>query len=192
MTDTSNIDLLRGVNLYLIGMMGAGKSTLGKLMARRLGYRFFDTDILIEQVAQQSIPKIFATDGEDAFRALEKQVLSQLSPYTRLVVSTGGGLVLNPENWWHLRQGVVVWIDVPVAELQARLADDEHRPLLQRPDWQSHLASLLRDRTPHYAEADIHLSVIPGESPETSCDRLIVLLKARLLPPSTSAYATGQ
>lgn len=191
MSDSSAIDLLRGANLYLIGMMGAGKSTIGHMMATRLGYRFCDTDTVIEQAAQQTIPEIFAAAGEAEFRALESQVLSQLSPYTRLVIATGGGIVLDRENWWHLRQGVVVWIDVPVAELVRRLQGDASRPLLQRPDWPSHLASLLSDRHARYAQADIHLTVTPGETTEAICDRLVERLRDRILPPPSSVPADG-
>lgn len=190
MSDSSAIDLLRGANLYLVGMMGAGKSTIGQVMADRMGYRFFDTDTLIEQATHQSIPDIFATSGEAEFRAIEHQVLSQLSPYTRLVVSTGGGIVLDQQNWWHLRQGVIVWLDVPVEELVRRLQGDEHRPLLQRPDWQQHLANLLEERRPRYAEADIHLSVLPGETPAVIGDRLVARLKDRILPPPSASVPT--
>lgn len=172
-------------------MMGAGKSTIGQGMAERLGYRFVDTDTVIEQAAQQSIPDIFATAGEAQFRTLESQVLSQLSPYTRMVISTGGGIVIDHENWWHLRQGVVVWIDVPVEELVRRLQGDTHRPLLQRPDWPSHLANLLAKRRSRYAEADIHLSVLPGETPDVICDRLIDRLRDRILPPPSSLAPEG-
>lgn len=191
MTDSTALDLLRGGNLYLVGMMGAGKSTLGQAMAQRLGYRFFDTDTLIEQATHQTIPDIFATAGEAEFRVMESQVLSQLSPYTRLVIATGGGIVLNPENWWHLRQGIVVWVDVPVAELQRRLQGDVHRPLLQREDWRAHIADLWTVRRPRYAEADIHLTVVAGETVEDSCDRLITRLKARILPPPATPDPPG-
>jgi shikimate kinase len=187
MSDSSTLDLLRGVNLYLIGMMGAGKSTIGQVMAKKLGYRFFDTDTLIEQATHQTIPEIFATAGEAEFRAIESQVLSQLSPYTRLVISTGGGIVLNQQNWWHLRQGVVVWVDVPVAALVQRLQGDASRPLLQRSDWPQHLAQLLADRRSRYAEADIQLSVLAGEPNEAICDRLIRRLQDRILPPPSSS-----
>lgn len=189
MSDSSAIDLLRGANLYLVGMMGAGKSTIGKVMAERMGYRFCDTDTVIEQATQKTIPEIFASSGEAEFRAIEHQVLSQLSPYTRMVISTGGGIVLDQQNWWHLRQGVVVWLDVPVEELVRRLEGDANRPLLQRPDWQQHLANLLDSRRSRYAEADIHLSVLPGETTEVICDRLITRLKDRILPPPTSSVA---
>jgi shikimate kinase len=186
MSDSSAIDLLRGANLYLVGMMGVGKSTIGQAMAERLGYRFVDTDTIIEQAAQQSISDLFATAGEAEFRALESQVLSQLSPYTRTVIATGGGIVLNSQNWWHLHQGVVVWIDVPISELVQRLKDDTSRPLLQRPDWSQHLAQVLTERRSRYAEADIQLSVWPGEANAAVCDRLVARLRERILPPPSS------
>ncbi|MDB9528361.1 shikimate kinase [Oscillatoria sp. CS-180] len=181
--NTSTFDLLRGTNLYLVGMMGVGKSTLGTAMAERLGYRFFDTDTLIEQVAHHTIPEIFDTVGETEFRVIESQVLSQLSPYTRLVIATGGGIVLNQENWWHLRQGVIVWLDVPLPELERRLQGNQNRPLLQREDWRKHLSYLLESRRRRYAEADIHLTVVAGETVEESCDRLVKRLEDRILPP---------
>ena len=185
MSDSSTIDLLRGTNLYLVGMMGAGKSTIGQAMAHLLGYRFFDTDTVIEQATHQTISDLFESSGEAEFRVIESQVLSQLSPYTRLVIATGGGIVLNQENWWHLRQGVIVWLDVPVEELARRLQGDIRRPLLQRSDWPQYLANLLTERRSRYAEADIHLTILPGESIEQICDRLIIRLKARILPPSS-------
>ncbi|MEM9815417.1 MAG: shikimate kinase [Cyanobacteria bacterium P01_D01_bin.6] len=191
MSDSSAVDLLRGANLYLVGMMGAGKSTLGQAMAKKLGYRFCDTDTVIEQAAQQAISEIFAAAGEAEFRALESQVLSQLSPYTRMVIATGGGIVLEQENWWHLRQGVVVWIDVPFAELVRRLQGNAQRPLLQRPDWQSHLANLLRERQARYAQADIHLTVAPGETTDAVGDRLVERLRDRILPPPASMPTDG-
>ncbi|MGF1457405.1 MAG: shikimate kinase [Leptolyngbyaceae cyanobacterium] len=185
MPDPTDLDLLRGANLYLVGMMGVGKSTIGRLAAQRMGYRFVDTDTVIEQAAQQSIAEIFAAAGETAFRELESQILSQLSPYSRMVVATGGGIVLDQENWWHLRQGVVVWLDVSVAELVRRLQGDTRRPLLKRPDWQTHVANLLNERQQRYAEADIRLTVQPGEPKDAVCDRLIAALQARILPPPT-------
>lgn len=97
--------LLRGVNLFLVGMMGAGKSTVGKLLAPQLQYRFVDMDNLIEACAQRSIADIFRTEGEAYFRELESQVLQEVCAHSRLVVATGGGssdgrpqLVLSP-SW---------------------------------------------------------------------------------------------
>ncbi|NER82742.1 MAG: shikimate kinase [Leptolyngbya sp. SIO1D8] len=168
-------------------MMGVGKSTLGPAIAQRLGYRFLDTDTLIEQVAAQPIPDIFQSAGEAEFRAIEHQVLEQLAPHTRLVISTGGGIVLSPENWGYLRQGVIVWIDVPLKELQRRLQTNQNRPLLQREDWPQHLAHLLESRRHLYAEADIQLTVAAGESTELICDRLIHILEERILPPPSNS-----
>lgn len=85
-------NLLKDVSLYLVGMMGSGKSTVGQVLAQRLDYRFFDTDTLIERATGQSIPAIFATAGEVAFRQLESQVLAELSPYKRLAIATGAAL----------------------------------------------------------------------------------------------------
>jgi shikimate kinase len=184
---TDSLDLLRGVNLYLVGMMGAGKSTVGQAVAKRLGYRFLDTDMLIESVAQRPISDIFATDGEAAFRELETAVLEQVVAYTRSVVATGGGMVLRRENWGHLRHGVVVWLDVPLAVLTQRLKRDRSRPLLQRPDWQEHLASLMAQRCPLYQEADIHLTVQPKDSIAVVGDRLLEMLEARIEPAPTMA-----
>jgi shikimate kinase len=93
------IERLQGINIYLIGMMGAGKSSTGIQLAERLGYRFFDTDAVIEAAAGQTIPAIFEHQGEDAFRELETQVLAELSAYQRLVIATGGGIVTRPMNW---------------------------------------------------------------------------------------------
>lgn len=180
---TFNTDRLKGTNLYLVGMMGAGKSTLGQYLAQQLTYRFFDTDTLIEQAAGQTIPEIFAQSGEAAFRDLETQVLTQLSPYTRLVVATGGGIVLRRQNWGQLCYGVVVWLDVPLAELERRLKGDGTRPLLQRPDGSEHLAQLLEDRRCLYQEADIHLTVNAGETVAAIAERLLMQLGDRLQVP---------
>ena len=90
--------LLQGVNVFLIGMMGSGKTTVGQKLAQRLNYRFFDSDVLIERVTQQSINDIFATQGEETFREFETQVLSELAACTKSVIATGGGMVLKPIN----------------------------------------------------------------------------------------------
>ncbi len=179
----SPTDLLRGVNLYLIGMMGAGKTTLGQWLAQQLSYRFVDTDALVEQIAGKSIPDIFATDGEATFRDWESAILQEVAPYPRLVVATGGGIIGRSQNWGHLQTGVVVWLDVPLGELTQRLATDRSRPLLQRPDWPDHLATLLQERRPQYAAADIHLAIAPGESVAMLGERLLTHLGERLIPP---------
>ncbi len=107
-------DLLKGLNVYLVGMMGSGKTTVGKLLAEKLNYRFLDTDILIETIAGKTIKQIFAQEGEAKFRELETQVLGEVSAYTRSVISTGGGVVLKAKNWSYLHYGIIIWIDAPV------------------------------------------------------------------------------
>ncbi len=174
--------ILKGVNLYLIGMMGAGKSTVGRLLASRLRYHFFDTDALIEQATGQSVRQIFAESGEAIFRQLESQVLSQLCAQQNLLISTGGGIVTTPFNWSYLRHGIVVWLDVPVETLYQRLQSDGNRPLLQTPDPLQTLTDLLAQRERLYAQADLRLTVQPEETPEQICDRLLTELPSILRP----------
>jgi shikimate kinase len=126
------IERLQGINIYLIGMMGAGKSSTGTQLAERLGYRFFDTDVVLEAAIGQTIPSIFEHQGEAAFRELETQVLAELSAYKQLVIATGGGIVTQPMNWSYLHHGVVVWLDVPIALLEQRLTGDRGRPRIPK------------------------------------------------------------
>lgn len=170
-------DFLKGTSLYLIGMMGAGKTTIGQLLAAKLSYRFFDTDAVIEQVTGLPIRELFAESGEAAFRTLESQVLAELSAYTRSVIATGGGIVLKRENWGHLRHGIVVWLDVPVAHLQQRLQGDRSRPLLQEPDPVAKLQTLLEQRQPLYTQADVCIRYCPEETPEQLTERTIEEIK---------------
>ncbi|WP_256995686.1 shikimate kinase [Halomicronema hongdechloris] len=159
-------DLLKGTNLYLIGMMGSGKSTIGHLLGRRLNYRFIDTDELIEQTTGQTIPEIFQQHGEASFRQIETDVLAQVSAYTRLVVATGGGIVTQPYNWSYLHHGLVIWLEVPLAVLQRRLQGDTGRPLLQSDGWTERLQALLEQRQPLYAQADVRVTVTAQQSPK--------------------------
>ncbi len=156
---------LKGINLYLIGMMGVGKSTTGRLLAKELGYQFFDTDHLISQLTDRSVNQIFAESGEAIFRQLETQVLSELAAYKNLTVATGGGIVLNRMNWSYLQQGLVVWLDVPLDRLWERLKADSTRPLLQDRDPFQTLKTLLQQRQPLYRQADIHIAIQGDETP---------------------------
>lgn len=185
-------NLLRGLNLYLIGMMGSGKSTVGKVLADQLGYRFFDTDTLVEQIAKQSVSQIFAEVGEAEFRQLEGQVLRELSAYTRLVIATGGGIILKQDNWSALRHGVIVWLKVPVEQLYQRLQTDTTRPLLQDPNPQAKLQSLLEQRQSLYAQADVQVEHIPGESPEQLAQRILEQVKQVIQPPVVPPRAVAE
>jgi shikimate kinase len=167
---------LKGLNLYLVGMMGAGKSAVGKPLARALGYRFLDADATLEQTTGRSIPAIFAEAGEEEFRAMETAVLDQLAAWHSLVVATGGGVVTRPVNWGYLRQGVVIWLDAPETLLLERLqADPTPRPLLADPDPAARLRHLLNERRSLYAQADLRV-IQRGESPEAVAERVIEAL----------------
>jgi shikimate dehydrogenase len=136
-------------NVILIGMPGSGKSTIGKLIAQRLGRRFVDADTEIEAEAQMSIPQIFATQGEAAFRRMESKVLERLGKESGLVIATGGGCVTRPENHNPLRQnGVVFWIQREIAALPT-----EGRPLSASAD----LGEMYRVRAPLYQVFSDHI-----------------------------------
>ncbi|AFZ58372.1 shikimate kinase [Anabaena cylindrica FACHB-243] len=159
-------NLLRGVNLYLIGMMGVGKTTVGRLLAKELGYGFLDTDDVIVKAAGKSINEIFVDEGEAEFRQLESDVLAQVCAYTKLTIATGGGIVLRRENWGYLRHGLIVWLDAPVEILLNRLAEDDTRPLLQDSDPEGKLRSLLEQRQSLYSQADLHITIAATQTPE--------------------------
>ena len=175
---------LSGRSLYLVGMMGSGKTSTGRPLAERLGYGFVDADAVIEQAAGCSIPEIFERDGEAGFRSLESQVLSAISQRHSLVVATGGGVVTQPENWGLLHSGIVIWLDVVPDQLLHRLnADSTVRPLLQTTDPEAALNALLNERRPLYGEADLTV-VINDETPEAVADGILQLLPSLLKDPT--------
>ena len=175
---------LGGRSLYLVGMMGSGKTSTGRPLAERLGYGFVDADAVIEQAAGCSIPEIFDRDGEAGFRGLESQVLSAISQRHSLVVATGGGVVTQPENWGVLHSGIVIWLDVVPDQLLQRLkADSTVRPLLKTAAPEAVLDQLLNERRPLYAEADLTL-VINDETPDVVADGILQLLPSLLKDPT--------
>ncbi|MGC9504066.1 shikimate kinase [Baaleninema sp.] len=177
-------DILQGLNIYLVGMMGAGKTTVGQHLAHRLGYRFLDTDAIIEQATGTTINEIFAQDGEPTFRDIEHQVLAQVAAYQHSVVSTGGGIVTQQKNWSYLKYGLVVWLDVPPKTLFDRLQDDSSRPLLKEADPLAKLQRLLDERRSKYEQADLHLSIGGNESSDRIVDRLLTAIPTILKPPT--------
>ena len=175
---------LGGRSLYLVGMMGSGKTSTGRPLAEQLGYGFVDADAVIEQAAGCSIPEIFERDGEAGFRALESQVLNAISQRHSLVVATGGGVVTQQENWGLLHSGIVIWLDVVPEQLMQRLkADSTVRPLLQTDDPDAALNALLNQRRPLYAEADLTV-VIDQETPAAVADGILQLLPSLLKDPT--------
>ncbi|MBE9189040.1 shikimate kinase [Gloeocapsopsis crepidinum LEGE 06123] len=157
-------------------MMGTGKTTVGRVLATKLGYKFVDTDEIITQVTQQSISEVFATSGESAFRQIETQVLARVCAYTHLAIATGGGIVLRRENWSYLHHGLIVWLDAPIELLYTRLNTDETRPLLQAGDLRTQLETLLQQRQPLYSQADLRVNVNLEETPEQLATRILAAI----------------
>lgn len=163
-------DLLKGLNIYLIGMMGSGKTTVGKHLAQNLNYSFIDTDSAIEAIAGCPISTIFERDGEAYFRELETRVLAELSAYTRTAIATGGGIIQQQINWSYLRDGLVVWLDVELEILKKRVAQDQTRPLAGK------LESLLKTRRPLYEQADLRIEVDSEQSPVEIAGEIVKLI----------------
>ena len=140
-------------NIFLVGLMGAGKSTVGRLLARRLSKRFVDTDHEIEKRNGVTIPVIFEIEGEDGFRRREQEVLADLAQEQGLVLSTGGGIVLRPENREALRNpSFVVYLNARPELLAERTKHDRSRPLLNVEDPLARLRQLHAVRDPLYRE----------------------------------------
>jgi shikimate kinase len=138
-------------NIFLIGPMGAGKTTIGRLLAKALGVDFFDSDKEIEQRTGVSIPMIFEYEGEAGFRKRESEVLNVLTQLEPIVLATGGGSVLLPENREFLtRRGFVVYLQCGVGKQLERTHKDPNRPLLHTENPRARLEELLRVRDPIY------------------------------------------
>jgi shikimate kinase len=146
-------------NIYLIGLMGAGKTTVGRQLARRLGRPFYDSDHEIVERTGVPIPTIFEIEGEDGFRRREAQTIRELTEDDGLVLATGGGVVLRAENRERLHDtGWVVYLNVPPVLLYERTRNDRNRPLLQVADPLTRLEELYTLRDPLYRET-AHLVV---------------------------------
>jgi shikimate kinase len=146
-------------NLALIGFMGTGKSSVGRMTAQVLGYDFVDTDELVEKRAGKPISQIFVQDGEDAFREVERQLVAEMAGWRGKVIATGGGLGADEANLAELRQhALVVCLWASPEAIWQRVRSQTHRPLLQGPDPQGRIRALLEERTPVYRQADVLLN----------------------------------
>lgn len=142
-------------NIALCGFMGTGKSSVGRMVADQLRFDFLDTDTVIEARAGKVIAQIFAEQGEAAFRELERGLVKEMASRTRTVISTGGGLVVDPENLASLKQhAVVICLWASPETLWSRVKNQGHRPLLQAADPLEKIRKLLAERTPFYKQAD--------------------------------------
>ncbi|MBI4081748.1 MAG: shikimate kinase [Candidatus Lambdaproteobacteria bacterium] len=144
------------MNLILIGMMGSGKSSVGRRIARRLGYRFLDTDRYIEERTGRTIAQLFAEQGEPHFRELETRLASHLHLLGNHVVATGGGMAIAPGNLDLLRgAGTVVFLDAEIDDMLARLEHDTRRPKLREGELRETVIRLLAERRALYEQADL-------------------------------------
>lgn len=149
--------------IYLVGFMAAGKTTLAQALARRLGWRAEDVDLLVEARERRTVAEIFARDGEPYFRSVERQVIWSLLPMRHAVIATGGGTFIDPDNRAAINaDGLSVWLDVPLEALLGRIPADGRRPLATD---QVQLALLYEARRLAYQQAQVRLdgSVAPAE-----------------------------
>jgi shikimate kinase len=156
--------------------MGSGKSSVGRLLARRLGYRFFDLDRRIEARAGRSIAAIFREDGEEAFREMEGEEARAVSALTEAVVAAGGGAFARPRTRALLRQGALtVWLRCDLETILARVPADGSRPLAGKRDI---MRALLAQREPFYRSADVAVDTTTG-TPRQVVDRIVGLIEGR-------------
>ena len=164
--------------IVLVGMMGCGKTAIGRALSARLGVPFLDSDAEIEAAANATIAEIFARDGEPFFRDREAEVIARLLAGPACVLSTGGGAFLAPRNRAAIAAaGLAVWLDAPLPLLWERVRHKETRPLLQTPDPLGTLTRLFHERTPIYRLAGLRIAVQPGASIEQTTADVIAALR---------------
>jgi len=167
-------------NIYLIGFMGSGKSTVGPLLAKKIKRVFLDTDEWIENETGLKINEIFTKKGEKWFREKESECIAMVSKMTEMVVSVGGGAVLKPENWLKLKcSGIAIYLKCKPETIIKRIEEDKTRPLIAGNPAQKldRIKKLLIEREPFYEMADIIIDTSDHDSPEILADRIISRLK---------------
>lgn len=170
--------------VVLVGPMGAGKSTIGRLLAKELGYRFLDSDRIIEERCGANIPWIFDVEGEDGFRQRETAMLDELSSETGTVLATGGGAVMRAENHGLLKKNsVVVYLKTSIDQQVERTRKDRNRPLLQNDDPEGVLRRLFAIRDPLYTELADIVMFTDRKSP-----RLVVRQLVNRINPKTPRH----
>ena len=149
----------RVVNIALIGFMGTGKTSVGRLVAEQLQFDYLDTDELIQSRTGRPIVEIFSTDGEAVFRKMESELVGELAARTKTVIATGGGLPMNPQNLVSLKtHALVVCLWASPEKIWERVKNQTHRPLLHDADPQKKIRELLAAREPFYRQADVLLN----------------------------------
>ena len=163
-------------NIYLIGFMGSGKSTIAPKIAKIMNRPFFDSDSWIENKTGKSISQIFKEEGEDSFRKIEKDCLKMVSQMEQLVVSIGGGAIMFSENWINLKKsGIIIYLKCSFETLWLRIQNSVTRPLLpqDKNERYQEIKKLLVHRAPYYERADIIFPCKEGESPDKIAEQLI-------------------
>ena len=161
-------------SIFLVGLMGAGKTTVGRSLAQRTGLRFFDSDHEIERRRGQTVSEIFAQEGEAAFRELEQQVIDELTRIEGVVLATGGGAVMREHNRRALHErGTVVYLRAGPDELAHRMRNDRTRPLLRGADPRARLRELFRQRDPLYREC-AHFVIETGRPSPSMLSQLVL------------------
>ncbi|WP_062355914.1 shikimate kinase [Bacillus kwashiorkori] len=160
--------------IYLIGFMGAGKTTIGKELAKQLNWKFYDTDVVLQKKYHFSIPDIFSQFGENRFRIMENEVLKELSNY-RAVIATGGGIVEDQENLILMKErGLVIYLSHPFQASYERIKNDKSRPLLKKTT--TELNNIYNKRLPYYQQANMTIET-NGKSPLQIVSEILSLLK---------------
>ncbi|QAR34280.1 shikimate kinase [Geovibrio thiophilus] len=160
-------------NIYLIGFMGTGKSTVGRLVAQKLGMEFCDTDAMVEEKSGMTISQIFDEMDEDAFRGMETDVLKEITERKNLVVSTGGGIVVTRGNMELMRSaGSLITLMASPEQIFDRIKDDKGRPLLQVANPLDEIKQLIYDRAPFYINTDCIVETTEL-SPEDAAEEII-------------------
>ncbi len=175
------------MNLVLIGYRGTGKSTVTELLATSLGWKAISTDAQIVEEAQMKIPDIVASHGWDHFRNLETEVCLALKDRNRLVIDTGGGLILRPENVEALQpNSLIFWLTAAVTTITRRISDDTQRPALTAgKTFVEEIQEVLTERTPKYQAAADHIIATDDLSPETIASQILTIARSHGIKPSS-------
>lgn len=166
-------------SIALVGLMGAGKSSVGRKLAESLGVPFQDSDDEIEKAAGMSIPEIFETYGEPEFRGVERRVIARLVQERPQIISTGGGAFAQDDVRGDIREfGVSVWLDADIDTLWKRVEDKPGRPLLNTDNPRETLARLLKIRAPAYAQADFTIRTRSNDNQENVARKIVKTIRA--------------
>lgn len=188
-SNTENTDAPKGPDsntvlsdktIVLVGLMGAGKTTVGRRLAKRLGVDFVDSDQEIEKAADMTVAEIFSTYGEEDFRSGERRVIARLMGDKPQIIATGGGAFINQETRTLIKENSLsVWLDADVDTLVERTSRKDTRPLLKTGDPKEILTKLLEERSPFYSEADVKVTSEEGPH-ETVVEDIVSALEKHL------------